>query len=65
MEIRFRPIGVVHTKAGDDDVKEKGDQEGELEIFPELPKALMASKVIRICLCWCISIVCALSKLGR
>ena len=40
MEIRFRPIGVVHTKAGDDDVKEKGDQEGELEIFPEFAEGL-------------------------
>ena len=40
MEIRFRPIGVVHTKAGDDDVKEKGHQEGELEIFPEFAEGL-------------------------
>jgi tRNA-Thr(GGU) m(6)t(6)A37 methyltransferase TsaA len=40
MEIRFKPIGVVHTKAGDDDVKEKGDQEGDLEIFPEFAAGL-------------------------
>ena len=40
MEIRFKPIGVVHTKAGDDDVKQKGDQEGELEIFPEFAAGL-------------------------
>jgi len=40
MEIRFQPIGVVHTKAGDDDVKEKGDQEGELKILPEFAEGL-------------------------
>jgi tRNA-Thr(GGU) m(6)t(6)A37 methyltransferase TsaA len=40
MEIRFRPIGVVYTKAGDDDVKVQGGQEGELEIFPEFADGL-------------------------
>ena len=40
MEIRFKPIGVVHTKAGDDDVKKQGEQEGELEIFPEFADGL-------------------------
>ena len=40
MEIRFQPISVVHTKAGDDDVKEKGDQEGELKILPEFAEGL-------------------------
>ncbi|HEX5020784.1 MAG TPA: tRNA (N6-threonylcarbamoyladenosine(37)-N6)-methyltransferase TrmO [Candidatus Binatia bacterium] len=40
MEIRLKPIGVVHTGAGDDQVKEKGDQEGELEIFPEFAEGL-------------------------
>jgi tRNA-Thr(GGU) m(6)t(6)A37 methyltransferase TsaA len=36
MEITFKPIGVIHTKASD----EKGDQEGELEIFSEFTDGL-------------------------
>lgn len=32
MEIRFKPIGMIHTRAGADDVKAAA-QEGELEIF--------------------------------
>jgi tRNA (Thr-GGU) A37 N-methylase len=31
---------VIHTKATDDDVKEKGDREGELEIFAEFADGL-------------------------
>ena len=33
MEIKFKPIGVIHTKGSDAEVKEKGDLAGELEIF--------------------------------
>ena len=40
MEISFKPIGVIHTKASDDGVKDKGDQEGELEIFAEFADGL-------------------------
>jgi tRNA (adenine37-N6)-methyltransferase len=40
MEISFKPIGVIHTKANEDHVKETGDQEGELEIFPEFADGL-------------------------
>jgi tRNA-Thr(GGU) m(6)t(6)A37 methyltransferase TsaA len=40
MEITFKPIGVIHTKASDEYVQEKGDQEGELEIFPEFADGL-------------------------
>lgn len=39
MEIRFKPIGVIHTNASADDVK-AGGQEGELEVFPEFADAL-------------------------
>ena len=35
MEITFKPIGVIHTKAS-----ERGDQEGQLEIFPEFADGL-------------------------
>jgi tRNA-Thr(GGU) m(6)t(6)A37 methyltransferase TsaA len=40
MEIKLRPIGVVHTKRSDAEVKEKGDLEGELVIYPEFEEAL-------------------------
>jgi tRNA-Thr(GGU) m(6)t(6)A37 methyltransferase TsaA len=40
MEIRFKPIGVIHTKGSDNEVREKGDQVGELEIFPEFQEGL-------------------------
>ena len=39
MEIRFKPIGLIHTRAIADEVK-AGGQEGELEIFPEFADAL-------------------------
>ena len=40
MEIQFRPIGVIHTKASEAEVREKGDREGELEIYPEFTDGL-------------------------
>lgn len=41
MEIKFRPIGVVHTKGSDAEVRDKGGElEGELEIFPEFADGL-------------------------
>ena len=40
MEIRFKPIGVIHTKGSDNEVREKGVQVGELEIFPEFQEGL-------------------------
>jgi tRNA-Thr(GGU) m(6)t(6)A37 methyltransferase TsaA len=40
MEINFRPIGVVKTQASKDEVREKGDVEGELEIYPEFADGL-------------------------
>src|SRR6266508_192712 len=39
-EIRFKPIGVIHTKGSDNEVREKGDQVEELEIFPEFQEGL-------------------------
>jgi tRNA-Thr(GGU) m(6)t(6)A37 methyltransferase TsaA len=40
MEIKLTPIGVVRTKGSDTEVKEKGDLEGELVIYPEFQEAL-------------------------
>ncbi|OGQ78576.1 MAG: tRNA (N6-threonylcarbamoyladenosine(37)-N6)-methyltransferase TrmO [Deltaproteobacteria bacterium RIFCSPLOWO2_12_FULL_60_19] len=40
MVINLRPVGIVKTAAGDDEVKEKGSVEGELEIYPEFAEAL-------------------------
>jgi len=40
MEIQFKPIGVIHTKASEAEVREKGDREGELEIYPEFTDGL-------------------------
>jgi tRNA (Thr-GGU) A37 N-methylase len=39
MEIQFKPIGVIHTSASADEVKQS-EQEGELEIFPEFADGL-------------------------
>jgi tRNA-Thr(GGU) m(6)t(6)A37 methyltransferase TsaA len=40
MEIKLKPIGIVKTKGSDAEVKEKGDLEGELLIYPEFQDAL-------------------------
>ena len=40
MEITFKPIGVIHTKASEADVREKGDRDGEIEIYPEYTAGL-------------------------
>ncbi|HTN73290.1 MAG TPA: tRNA (N6-threonylcarbamoyladenosine(37)-N6)-methyltransferase TrmO [Methylomirabilota bacterium] len=40
MEIKFKPIGVIHTKGSDAEVRDKGDLEGELEIFREFEDGL-------------------------
>lgn len=40
MDIKFKPIGVTHTKGSDIEVKEKGDLAGELEVFPEFEAGL-------------------------
>jgi tRNA (Thr-GGU) A37 N-methylase len=40
MEMRFKPIGVIHTKGSDNEVREKGVQVGELEICPEFQEGL-------------------------
>ncbi|MBI2364098.1 MAG: tRNA (N6-threonylcarbamoyladenosine(37)-N6)-methyltransferase TrmO [Deltaproteobacteria bacterium] len=40
MEIRFTPIGAIHTKASEAEVREKGDREGEIEIYPEFTEGL-------------------------
>jgi tRNA-Thr(GGU) m(6)t(6)A37 methyltransferase TsaA len=40
VDIRFKPIGVIHTKGSDIEVKEKGDLAGELELFPEFEAGL-------------------------
>ena len=40
MEIKFNAIGVVHTKGSDAEVREKGNLEGELEIYPEFEEGL-------------------------
>jgi tRNA-Thr(GGU) m(6)t(6)A37 methyltransferase TsaA len=40
MEIRFKPIGVIHTRASEAEVKEKGDRDGEIEIYPEFADGL-------------------------
>ncbi len=40
MEVKFKPIGIIRTKASDTDVREKGDREGELEIYPEFAEGL-------------------------
>jgi tRNA-Thr(GGU) m(6)t(6)A37 methyltransferase TsaA len=40
MEITFKPIGMIHTKGSDGEIREKGDLEGELEIYPEFEAGL-------------------------
>ena len=40
MEIRFTSIGVIHTKASEAEVKETGDREGEIEIYPQFADGL-------------------------
>ncbi|HWP24492.1 MAG TPA: tRNA (N6-threonylcarbamoyladenosine(37)-N6)-methyltransferase TrmO [Candidatus Binatia bacterium] len=40
MEIKFTPIGVVRTQSSDAEVRETGDREGALEIFPEFEAGL-------------------------
>lgn len=41
MEIKFKPVGVVRTKATEAEIKEKKqDLEGQLEIYPEYEDAL-------------------------
>jgi len=40
MNISFKSIGVIHTKASEAEVKETGDREGEIEIYPEFAAGL-------------------------
>jgi tRNA-Thr(GGU) m(6)t(6)A37 methyltransferase TsaA len=40
MEITFTPVGVIHTRGSDAEVREKGDLEGELEIYPQFADGL-------------------------
>ena len=40
MEIYFKPIGVIHTRASDAEIKEKPGLEGEVEIYPEFADGL-------------------------
>lgn len=40
MEIKFKPIGIIRTKANDIEVREAGDRVGELEIYPEFAEGL-------------------------
>jgi tRNA-Thr(GGU) m(6)t(6)A37 methyltransferase TsaA len=40
MEIQFKPIGLIHTKASEAEVKGSEDREGEIEIYPEFAKGL-------------------------
>ena len=39
-DTKFKPIGLVHTKGSDAEVREKGNLEGELEIYPEFEEGL-------------------------
>lgn len=40
MEITFKPIGIIHTQGSNAEVREKGELDGELEIYPEFAEAL-------------------------
>ena len=40
MDITFKPIGTIHTKGSDTEVREKRDLEGELEIYREFEAGL-------------------------
>jgi tRNA-Thr(GGU) m(6)t(6)A37 methyltransferase TsaA len=39
-DIKFKPIGVVYTKGTDAEVREKGNLDGELKIYPEFEEGL-------------------------
>jgi tRNA-Thr(GGU) m(6)t(6)A37 methyltransferase TsaA len=39
-DIKFKSIGVVHTKGTDAEVREKGNLDGELKIYPEFEEGL-------------------------
>jgi tRNA-Thr(GGU) m(6)t(6)A37 methyltransferase TsaA len=39
-QIEFKPIGIVRTAATNEEIKEKRDAEGELEIYPEFEQGL-------------------------
>lgn len=40
MEITLRPIGMIHTISSDARVREQGDVDGELEIYPDFAAGL-------------------------
>ncbi len=40
MQITFTPIGVIHTRASDAEVREKGEREAEIEIYQEFAPGL-------------------------
>jgi len=40
MNITFKSIGVIHTKASEAEVKETGDREGEIEIYHQFADGL-------------------------
>jgi len=40
MNISFKSIGVIHTKASEAEVKETGDREGEIEIYHQFADGL-------------------------
>lgn len=40
MVIQFRPIGLIHTKASEAEVRGGGDRDGEIEIYPEFAAGL-------------------------
>lgn len=40
MDIRFKPIGLIHTESSEAQVREKGSETGVVEIFPEFEAAL-------------------------
>jgi tRNA-Thr(GGU) m(6)t(6)A37 methyltransferase TsaA len=40
-EVRFSPIGVAHTSASDEDIRDKGNElDSIIEVFPEFKEAL-------------------------
>jgi len=64
MEIKFKSIGVLHTKGSDIEVREKGDLEGELEIYPEFKEGFKQSTAILTFLFWSISTGCGRNRSG-
>jgi len=40
VDIHFKPIGVIHTKSSETEVKERGVREGEIEIYLEFAAGL-------------------------